>query len=72
MDNTKYIAYFIGENNQLVNPDLMDADHVLSITFTTTREKITIPEWFRGDIVFATNLLTSLTAVLLAIAIGLF
>jgi hypothetical protein len=42
-DNTLYKAYFIAENDLPVNPDLMDDQEILSITFQTQREIFVIP-----------------------------
>ncbi|EWS71333.1 hypothetical protein TTHERM_000331066 (macronuclear) [Tetrahymena thermophila SB210] len=56
LDHSDYVAYFIGENSQLVNPDLMSDNQIVAIPFSTSRESIKIPSWFRAETVSA-NLL---------------
>ena len=34
-----------------MNPDLLPTSKIVSIKFTTTREAITIPDWFKGAVI---------------------
>ncbi|KAL4449717.1 hypothetical protein ABPG74_008090 [Tetrahymena malaccensis] len=59
LDHSDYVAYFVGENSQLVNPDLMSDSQIVAIPFSTSRESIKIPSWFRAQTVSANLLRTS-------------
>ena len=43
IDNTPYTAYFIGENDLPVNPDLMDRSEMKTVNFRTKKEIYSVP-----------------------------
>jgi len=51
-DNTEYEAHFIGENNLPINPDLMDDQEIVTVSFLTQRELFVIP----SDYQYSNNL----------------
>lgn len=47
-DNTEYDAYFIADNDLPINPDLMDDDEILKVSFQTETEIFIIPDTYRA------------------------
>lgn len=47
-DDTEYDAYFIGDNDLPVNPDLMKAKNIQKVSFKTKAEIFVIPDTYRA------------------------